>query len=110
MTTIGGDGSSGHVNGVGTNSRFHYPVGISLYSGDLRALVADSENNRIRLIVLQSLQVTTVAGLGTAGGAGGVGISATLYHLYFIAVSSNDEFAVVSEGSGNRVRKVVLSI
>ena len=65
VTTIAGGGSTGHVNGVGTNSRFDSPMGISLYSGDSRAFVVDNMNNRIRLIVMSSLQVTTVAGSGT---------------------------------------------
>ena len=109
VTTIGGDGTSGHVNGVGTNSRFNLPLGISLYSGDSRALIVDQSSNRVRLIDMSSLQVTTVAGSGTGGGANGIGTSATFSSPIFIAVSSNDEFALVSEGSGNRLRKLVLS-
>ena len=109
VTTIGGDGSTGHVNGIGTNSRFHYPIGISLHSSDSRALVGDANNNRVRLIDMSSLQATTVVGSGTAGGANGIGTSATFNNPRFIAVSSNDEFAVVSEQSGHRIRKVVLS-
>ena len=109
VTTIAGDGSTGHVNAVGTNSRINYPAGISLYSGDSRALIGDQSNHRVRLIVLSSLQVTTVAGSGTGGGSNGIGTSATLYGPRYIAVSSNNEFAVVSEWDGHRVRKVVLS-
>ena len=109
VTTLGGDGTGGHVNGVGTNSRFGSPIGISLYSGDSRALVGDNINNRVRLIDMLSLQVTTVAGSGTAGGADGIGTSATFTYPRYIAVSSNDEFAVVSEWTDHRVRKVVLS-
>ena len=109
VTTIAGDGSSGHVNGVGTNSRFNIPFSISLYSGDSRALIGDSNNYCVRLIDMSSLQVTTVAGSGTAGGANGIGTSATFNAPRFVAVSSNDEFAVMYEWNGHRVRKVVLS-
>ena len=109
VTTIGGDGSSGHSNGVGTNSIFNLPVGISLYSGDSLAIVVDRNNQRLRLIDTSSLQVTTVAGSGSEGGANGIGTSATFAHPRIIAVSSSDEFAVVSETTGQRLRKVVLS-
>ena len=109
VTTFGGDGSFAHVNGVGTNSVFYGTYGISLYSGDSRALIGVNNNHRVRLIDMSSLQVTTMAGSGTGGGANGIGTSATFSSPIFIAVSSNDEFALVSEGSGNRLRKLVLS-
>ena len=98
VTTLGGDGSTDHVNGVGTSSRFFNPVSISLNLGDSRALVGDQNNNRVRLIDTSSLQVTTVAGSGTFGGANGIGTSATFNAPRYIAVSSNDKFAVVLSG------------
>ena len=109
VTTIGGDGSPGHVNGVGNHSRFDHPAGISLYKGNTLALIVDKGNHLLRLIDMSSLQVTTLAGSGTGGGADGIGTSATFSAPFFVAVSSNDEFAVVSEYNGNRLRKVVLS-
>ena len=109
VTTIAGDGSVNHVNGVGTNSRFSNPIGISMYLGDSWTLVADYNSHRVRLIDMSSLQVTTVAGSGTGGGANGIGTLAAFKNPINIAMSSNDEFAVVSEWNGNRVRKVVLS-
>ena len=58
---------------------------------------------------MSTLQVTTLTGSGIGGGANVIGTSAAFNAHRYIAVSSNDAFAVVSEWSGHRFRKVVLS-
>jgi hypothetical protein len=110
VTTLAGDGVAGSTNGVGTNARFNGPVGVSLSNiGYTFALIADKDNEMIRKLVLSTKVVTRVAGSGTVGAANGIGTLATMNRPIFIALSSDDSFAVISEYSGNRIRKLVLS-
>jgi hypothetical protein len=50
----------GYVDGVGTNAKFGYPMGLSIDSSD-NLYVADHDNNNIRLVT-QAGVVTTFAG------------------------------------------------
>lgn len=82
IRTLAGDGASGFGGdgGPGTSARLSSPYGLALYaSGDL--LIADTGNNRIRLLSSSSGIITTVAGNGVQGfsGDGGPATSASLY-------------------------------
>jgi hypothetical protein len=110
VTTLAGDGVAGSTNGVGTNAQFNNLVGVSLSNIDNTfALIADFDNRMIRKIVLSTKVVTRVAGSGTAGAANGIGTLATMNRPHFIAISTDDAFAVISEFGGHRIRKLVLS-
>ena len=50
VTTVAGTGSSGSANGTGTSASFYYPRAITTDGTNL--YVADTNNNRIRKIVL----------------------------------------------------------
>jgi hypothetical protein len=58
VMTLAGDlqGSSGSVNGIGTNSQFDYPCGVSIssFGPPLFALIVDQKNNAIRRIDISS--------------------------------------------------------
>jgi sugar lactone lactonase YvrE len=64
-TVAGSDGlfDFGYRDGVGMQARFQHPLGVAL-SGD-GLFVADSFNNRIRLIDLATGRVSTWLGTGT---------------------------------------------
>jgi DNA-binding beta-propeller fold protein YncE len=62
VLTLAGVGSTGSTNGIGTNSQFFAPRGVSLSSDGTYALVADTYNNLIRQIALTTAAVTTLAG------------------------------------------------
>ena len=64
VSTLAGNGKSGFLNGTVATARFHNPTGVAL-DGAGKVYVADSTNNRIRLV--HTGQVTTLAGTGTAG-------------------------------------------
>ena len=95
--------------GAATAAHFKSLSGLALAAnGDL--YLADSQNNRVRVISGQTGIVTTVAGNGIAGSTGdsGLATSATLNYPSGLALDGAGNL-FVSEVLGNRVRKVVLS-
>ena len=69
VTTIAGNGT-GRADGTGTNATFALPRGIE-YDGNGILYVCDSNNHKIRKIVVSTVVVTTFAGGGSAGNASG---------------------------------------
>jgi len=63
VSTVAGDGGQGHRDGTAAQAQFSYPRGLALLP-DGRVLVADSGNNRIRVLSADLQQVSTVAGDG----------------------------------------------
>lgn len=93
VTTLVGGGAGGatpgSAQGVGTACLFRYPYGLAVMaSGDV--LVADNQNDRIRLVSPDGLLVTTLAGGGAtgvlAGTADGQGTNALLSRPYHLVV------------------------
>jgi hypothetical protein len=113
VTTLAGNGSgSGFADGTGTAASFAHPFGVVVLSNGNIA-VADSDNNRIRLIststyAANSGVVTTLAGNATAGSADGTGASATFNNPYGLAQLANGKI-VVSDNTGNRIRLISTS-
>ncbi|MCP5495275.1 MAG: hypothetical protein H7A23_12030 [Leptospiraceae bacterium] len=75
VTTLAGSGSSGSIDGTGTSASFKNPNGITTDGTNL--YVTDSNNNKIRKIVISSGAVTTLAGSGSSGSIDGTGTSAS---------------------------------
>jgi glucose/arabinose dehydrogenase len=59
VSTVAGDGEGGHQDGAAAQAQFHYPTGLALLP-DGRVLVADSWNNRIRVLSADLQQVSTL--------------------------------------------------
>jgi glucose/arabinose dehydrogenase len=70
VSTVAGDGEEAHRDGAAAQAQFNGPMGFALLP-DGRVLVADSSNNRIRLLSADLQQVSTVAGDGEEGGRDG---------------------------------------
>jgi sugar lactone lactonase YvrE len=80
-------GTSGCVDGPGSEARFSYPRGIALDAAE-NIFVADTANNTIRRITPDGV-VTTVAGVaGTIGSGDGTGIYARFNFPASVAVDS----------------------
>jgi DNA-binding beta-propeller fold protein YncE len=60
VTTLAGDGVPGHRDGAGAQARFNGPLGVAVHP-DGRVLVADTYNDRIRVIAPDGA-VSTLAG------------------------------------------------
>jgi Leucine-rich repeat (LRR) protein/sugar lactone lactonase YvrE len=109
VTTIAGVGTSGIVNGIGTNARFSYPSSVGLLNANTNAIIADFSNNVLRTVDMNTFQVTTTVGAATPGAANGVGTSASFNGPNFLAVSPANDFVIVSEYGGSRLRKVIVT-
>jgi len=70
ISTIGGNGSAGYVDGAADGSQFSTPVATAVDSKG-NVYVADSVNHRVRMI--SNGTISTVAGTGTAGYSGDSG-------------------------------------
>src|SRR5437879_4586924 len=69
MATVAGDeGGSGFLDGSFDSALFKRPLGLAVSGDGSRLFVADSGNNRIRIIHLdRNNEVTTLAGQDKAG-------------------------------------------
>ncbi|HEX8179365.1 MAG TPA: NHL repeat-containing protein [Pyrinomonadaceae bacterium] len=103
VTTIAGDGTAGYADGAGAAARFNAPVGVAA-GHDGRIYVADTYNDRIRLITPDG-QVTTLAGGDRPGYADGQGTAALFDTPCAVAVNAQGELIVADTGN-NRLRKI----
>jgi sugar lactone lactonase YvrE len=108
ITTFAGSGTAGYLDGTGTGAQFNQPRALGFDPSQSNLYVCDSQNHRIRKIVMSTVGVTTIAGSGVAGDANGIGTAAQFNYPY----------GVCSDGSSNlyiagfvdqRVRKIDLT-
>ena len=103
VTTLAGS-SQGFADGTGAAASFNGPRGVAVTStGDI--VVADSGNNRIRLVTPAGV-VTTLAGNGGGTFADGTGTGASFWNLRGVAVTSTGD-VVVADTFNNRIRVIV---
>lgn len=115
VTTLAGDGTSGFVDGTGTDARFGSPVVTgfpsNFYSAQSLAAdsagnvyVADQKNHAIRKIT-PSGTVTTLAGNGVVGFVDGVGGAARFKFPSGVAVDGAGNVFVADQGN-HAIRKI----
>jgi hypothetical protein len=110
VTLAGGDSSGtalGSINGVGAAALFDQPRGVAVDSSD-NVLVADTRNNKIRLIYPNRAVVTLVGGgtTGTTPGSNnGVGTAALFTNPRGIAVDTSGN-VIVAEFGNHKVRLI----
>jgi DNA-binding beta-propeller fold protein YncE len=111
VTTFAGvAGSSGAVDGVGTNSRFRGPMDIFISPDGVFALVGDSVNHLIRQIILTTIEVKTLAGTAeTPGSTNGIGTNSQFNDPRGIAISPDGAYALVADSSNHLLRQIILS-
>ena len=110
VTTFAGSGSTGSTdNSTGTLASFDYPSGITTDGTNL--YITDSDNNKIRQIVISSGEVTTIAGTGAAcynlSDCDGTGILAKMNNPKGITTDGTNLYW--SEYNNHTIRKMVLS-
>lgn len=103
INTIIGNGSAGYSgdNGAATSAEIAHPMGIAVDASE-NVFIADSLNNAIREVEVNSNVITTVAGYGLAGstGDGGEGTIAQLNGPVGVAT----DVLMVLKGSSSMVR------
>ena len=108
ITTIAGTGTSGfNADRIdATTSRLYNPKGVAVDRlGNV--FIADSENYRIRKVIVSTGIITTIAGTGIPGftGDGVNATSATLNYVTGIAVDAVDNF-YIADTNNHRVRSM----
>ncbi len=106
VTTLAG-GAQGFVDGPGPLAKFYWPRGITNDGSNL--FVADTFNNAIRVVVISSGIVGTLAGdpAGFIGNNDGTGTEARFSRLADITTDGTNLF--VADSDNDRLRKVVIS-
>ena len=101
--TLAGDGFEGYADGQGERARFFEPCGIAV---DRRGYVyvADSRNNRIRVIDPQG-QVSTLAGDGLGDHRDGPALEARFNHPSGVAVDHEGN-VYVADHWNHTIRKI----
>ena len=104
VTTLAGSGSAGSAdNDNGSLASFDRPYGITTDGTNL--FVADSFNDKIRKIVIETRVVTTLAGTGLAGEADNDnGLSASFDGAFGITTDGTNLY--VADRGNNKIRKI----
>jgi len=105
VTTFAGS-SQGSADGTGTGATFNVPNGI-VYDSQGILYVADTNNHRIRKIVVSSGVVTTIAG-STIGFTDATGTSAQFRYPGGMYLATSD-ILYIADIDNNRIRKLVIS-
>ena len=114
INTVAGNGTLGYSGdgGPAISAELRYPFGVAVDSaGNL--YIADTDNQRIRMVAASTGVISTVAGNGTGAGTGSGGFSgdggpatsAELYGPFGVAVDSAGNLYIADDGS-QRIRKV----
>jgi hypothetical protein len=108
VTTLAGTAqSSGSGNGVGTSVLFNGPNGVSISPGGDYALVTDTDNDVIRLIVLSTGEVSTIAGVvGSTGSSDGQGTNVHFNSPRAVAILPDGYSALVADSWNGYMRKL----
>jgi DNA-binding beta-propeller fold protein YncE len=98
VSTLAGDGMPGYADGPAHRARFNGPIGMAV-AADGRILVADTYNDRIRVIDAGGT-VSTLAGSGQPGAEDGVAEGASFDTPTGIAVDARGTVYVADTGNG----------
>jgi len=113
---LAGGIGAGVVDAVGTAASFRAPSGLALDSAGGRLFVADTGNNKIRVISLSNANVTTWAGGGgpvkggntgtESGWLDGENVNAMFNQPYGIAFEASTGNLYVADYGNNKIRRI----
>jgi hypothetical protein len=105
---IAGNGdAAGSVDSLSTNSKFNFPCGLTISPNSVFALVADSNNNLIRSIVISTVSVSTLAGLAlSSGSTNGIGTNAKFNNPFGVIISPDGSAAFVTDTINHLIRRI----
>jgi DNA-binding beta-propeller fold protein YncE len=97
VSTLAGSGTIGSSDGTGTSASFNQPAGVKFSPDGLMIAVADRSNNIVRLVVVATGAVSTLA-------------AAASWNLpYDVAWSPDGSQVVVVDTHNNRVRLIAVA-
>jgi trimeric autotransporter adhesin len=114
-TAIAGTGSPGYSGegGTATNAKLNSPKGIALYQNgtDQKLYIADSGNNRVRVVDLVTGAISLYAGNGSSGftGDGGPPTAASFTDVSDVAVDGSG-YVYIADTGNHRVRHTYWNI
>ena len=111
ITTVAGGNGYGYSGdgGLATAAQLNYAQSVVIdTSGNI--IIADTDNNCIRMVTKSTGIITTVAGYGLNGysGDGGLATSATLNNPYGVAVDTSGNI-IIADTYSNSIRMVTKS-
>ena len=111
ITTVAGNGQWLYTGdgGAATNAPIFLPAGVAVDpSGNV--YIADSENNRVRLVTFSTGIITTVAGIGSPSSAsdGGLGVSAGVSDPGALLLDGAGDL-YIADSSNHAIRKLSLT-
>jgi len=106
VTTLAGDGTPGARDGAAHSAQFNAPVGLAVDKRGERVYVADTYNDRIRLITVADGQVTTIAGGNAPGYADGAASGGALFDTPCALVATADGELFIADTGNRRLRKL----
>jgi len=98
-TVAGSAGVSGTANGTGNAARFDHPSGIALDKKRARFLIADTDNDTIRVLTAAGVVKTFSGTPGVSGTADGGPLFALFNKPVGIAVDTKDNIFVADSGN-----------
>ena len=105
VATLAGTGNSSFADGIGGGASFHFPSGVTTDGANL--YIADTDNNRIRRVVIATGAVSTLAGSGYPASVDGTGTAAMFYGP--TGITTDGTCLYVTDHSSALVRKVVIA-
>jgi DNA-binding beta-propeller fold protein YncE len=106
VTTVAGSGAAGFADATGAAAAFNLPSGVAVDRTDSVLYVTDAANNRVRLVVIASGAVSTLAGSGALGFQNGFGVAASFNEPHGVAVDPTGQYLLIAEASNHRVRRI----
>jgi sugar lactone lactonase YvrE len=97
VSTLAGGGSDNFADGTGAAASFNMPNGVAFSPDQTKIAVADTYNKRIRLVVVATGAVSTLAGGGSASYADGTGAAASFNMPNGVAFSPDQTLLAVSD-------------
>jgi DNA-binding beta-propeller fold protein YncE len=103
VTTLAGSDTAGFADGTGNDASFSRPSGLAYSADGSTIAVADTFNQRVRLIDVATGAVTTLAGSDTAGFADGTRSAASFRNPEDVAYSPDGSTLAVADTGNHRV-------
>ena len=109
-TLAGSPGAGGSTDGIGAAARFGLPGGMAVDNTGRNLYVVDSLFETIKKIVIETREVSTLAGSAdTAGSTDGVGSAALFYGPTGIVIDSTGNHLYLTDSGNNTIRKIVIA-